>query len=48
MEEPGGLQSMASQRVRHDLATQQQSYSGHDIEIYRVLNSAGKEHFETG
>ena len=23
-EEPGGLQSMASQRVRHDLATKQQ------------------------
>ena len=23
-EEPGGLQSMVSQRVRHDLATQQQ------------------------
>ena len=24
MEEPGGLQSMGSQRVRHDLVTQQQ------------------------
>ena len=24
MEEPGGLQSMGSQRVRHDLATKQQ------------------------
>ena len=47
-EEPGGLQSLGLQRVRHDLVTQQQSYSGHDIEIYRVLSSAGKEHFETG
>ena len=25
-EEPGGLQSMRSQRVRHDLATQQQQH----------------------
>ena len=49
-EEPGGLQSLGLQRVRDDLATQQQqqSYSGHDIEIYRLLSSAGKEHFETG
>ena len=48
-EEPGGLQSLGLQRVRDDLATQQQqqSYSGHDIEIYRLLSSAGKEHFET-
>ena len=49
-EEPGGLQSLGLQRVRDDLSTQQQqqSYSGHDIEIYRLLSSAGKEHFETG
>ena len=49
-EEPGGLQSLGLQRVRDDLATQQQqqSYSGHDIEIYRLLSSAGKEHFEIG
>ena len=26
-EEPGGLQSMGSQRVRHDLATKQQQHS---------------------
>ena len=30
-EEPGGLQSMGSQRVRHDLVTkQQQQYLKHD------------------
>ena len=26
-EKPGGLQSMGSQRVRHDLVTKQQQYS---------------------
>ena len=31
-EEPGGLQSMGSQRVGHDLATKQQIYKG--IYIY--------------
>ena len=35
IEEPGGLQSMVSQRIRHDLATKQQEeffkYSGCEI-----------------
>ena len=28
-EEPGGLQSMGSQRVRHDLATKEQPYASY-------------------
>ena len=33
-EEPGGLQSMGTQRIRHDLVTKQQHYI--DMIIYRV------------
>ena len=32
-EEPGGLQSMGSQRVRHDLATKQQQWLMRQINI---------------
>ena len=33
-EEPGGLQSMASQRDRHNLATEQQQYTTRQIVIW--------------
>ena len=35
MEEPGGLQSMGSQRVRHDLATKQQQQHGSEHILHR-------------
>ena len=40
-EEPGGLQSMGSQRVRHDLATKQQQYSSGPYCKYTKLICAG-------
>ena len=36
-EEPGGLQSMGSQRIRYDLATKQQHIYVHLIHIYIIL-----------
>ena len=36
-EEPGGLQSMGSQRIRYDLATKQQHIHVHLIHIYIIL-----------
>ena len=32
-EEPGGLQSMVLQRVGHDLATKQQSWSQSNLQV---------------
>ena len=43
-EEPGGLQSMGSQRVGHDSMTKHALYSpGNDIQ-YPVINHNGKEY----
>ena len=37
-EEPGGLQSMGSQRVRHDLVTKQQQHIHKRIYIYVCMH----------
>ena len=39
-EEPGGLQSMGSQRIRHDLVTEQQRSLGSHIRILPVVLTA--------
>ena len=36
--EPGGLQSIGSQRVRHDLATKQQQFLNIHIKINKNMN----------
>ena len=52
-EEPGGLQSMRSQRVRHDLATEANNCSKHDrlgytytvTERYSILHTKTTKYF---
>ena len=39
MEQLGGLQSMGSQRVGHDLETKQQDEKGDELKHPKVLNS---------
>ena len=36
-EEPGGVQSLGSQRVRHDLATKQQTFKARDYILIEVI-----------
>ena len=48
MEEPGGLQSMGSQRLRHDLATkqEQQQITTTKIAINRPQPTKTKENYK--
>ena len=36
-EEPGGLQSLGSKRVRHDFATEQQQQCGLSHQLFNVI-----------